>query len=162
MVLRHHPGNPAHTEFALYCFGSAPDDPNWELKYADAAGDPSDTAVWLTDAEWDSVTIKGLMRDVNYCWRVKARNQVGIETALGNFECERTTDMPAVTGDLDDDGAVDLDDYVIFGDCMTGPDVTVRPPACGEDEFDYADVRPDDGDVDLDDFAGCIESFSGE
>jgi len=154
-------GNPAHTVFALYCAGAFPDDAIWEYKWVDASGDPSDTEVWLTAAEWGTMTIWGLTGNTNYCWRAKAKNQAGVQTGLGDFSCKKTTVMPLIAGDLDDNGAVDLDDYAMFDACLAGPDVTVAPPLCGADAWEYADVNPNDGDVDLEDYAAMAESFSG-
>jgi len=56
-------------------------------------------------------------------------------------ECE--VDVP---GDLDGDGDVDNDDFAIFADCMSGPDI---PYSLG---CDAADLNVD-GDVDVADFA---------
>jgi len=56
------------------------------------------------------------------------------------------------TGDLDDDGDRDLDDYFIFAGCMNGPEVPY-PIDCDE-----ADLNTD-GDVDLNDFAEFQDAF---
>ena len=63
-------------------------------------------------------------------------------------------------GDLDLDCDVDLIDYVIQASCMAGPGVTIPPIDCTAEEFAAADTDAD-GDVDLDDFAGFQEVFSG-
>ena len=49
-------------------------------------------------------------------------------------------------GDMDCDGDVDLGDYALFADCLTGPDVAY-PTGCV-----YADLDSDEN-VDLADFA---------
>jgi len=54
-----------------------------------------------------------------------------------------------LTGDLDDDGDVDLDDYAVFADCLNGPG---NSPASGCPSGVNGDLD-DDEDVDLSDFA---------
>ena len=61
-------------------------------------------------------------------------------------------------GDIDIDGDVDLDDYGLFADCMSGPDVTDPPIGCDPVEFTRSDLH-DDGDVDLHDFAEFQQVF---
>ena len=56
-------------------------------------------------------------------------------------------------GDLDEDGDVDLDDYVVLAECMYGPGVA--PPTCSE----YSDIDGD-GDMDLVDFALLSSALS--
>jgi hypothetical protein len=153
-------GNPGHTEFAIQCVTSP--DPNWSGMYVDASGYPAgsaqEDAVWETDAEWGVITLRGMIADTNYCWRVKARNQDGIETDFCGWQCHKTTTEPTISGDLDDDGDVDLGDYAIFANCLAGPEVTTPPGDCSADEFNWADVHPDDN-VDLWDFAKFQELF---
>lgn len=57
-------------------------------------------------------------------------------------------DAMSVFGDLDHDGDVDLVDFAIFADCVSGADVPARP-GCEEANLDGDSV----GDVDLSDFA---------
>ena len=57
-------------------------------------------------------------------------------------------------GDVDADGAVDLDDHAEFVACMTGPDVEVGAP-CRRLDADH------DNDVDLKDFAAFQANFTG-
>ncbi|MEZ6085784.1 MAG: hypothetical protein R3E58_17990 [Phycisphaerae bacterium] len=57
-----------------------------------------------------------------------------------------------VKGDLDNNGIVNLDDYVIWQNCLEGPGIIV-PPACAIADCDA------DQDVDLSDFAIFAESF---
>jgi hypothetical protein len=64
------------------------------------------------------------------------------------------------SGDFDDDGDVDLDDYARFEDCMTGPDEGSLPPGCPAADFAEADLD-DDNDVDLFDFAVLEGLFGG-
>ena len=154
--------NPTHTKFAIHCVTSP--DANWSGKYVNTSGYPAgsaeEDAVWQTDSEWGVITLRGMIADTNYCWRVKARNQDTIETGFSGWQCHTTTAEPTIPGDLDDDGDVDLDDYAVFVDCLGGPGVTTPPGGCSADEFDWADVQPD-GDVDLEDFATFQEVFTG-
>ncbi|HRX86596.1 MAG TPA: autotransporter-associated beta strand repeat-containing protein, partial [Phycisphaerae bacterium] len=60
---------------------------------------------------------------------------------------------PAVKGDMDGDGDIDLDDYFDFAACMTGPLGTVGA-GCENADFDA------DGDVDLLDAAGFQAAFA--
>ncbi|MGD8451542.1 MAG: PQQ-binding-like beta-propeller repeat protein [Phycisphaerae bacterium] len=55
-------------------------------------------------------------------------------------------------GDMDGDGDVDADDFVLWAPCMAGPEVTTPPPGCEPAAFQRADLDSD-GDVDLRDFA---------
>ena len=58
------------------------------------------------------------------------------------------------TGDLDGDGDADLDDFVLFADCLNGPDVAY-PAGC-----EAADLEGgNDGDVDEADFAVFQAAF---
>ncbi|HNQ23332.1 MAG TPA: beta-propeller fold lactonase family protein [Phycisphaerae bacterium] len=66
---------------------------------------------------------------------------------------------PPVPGDLDDDGDVDIDDFALFVDCMSGPEVTTPPPGCAPDVFDAANLDTD-ADVDLGDFAEFENAFT--
>lgn len=62
--------------------------------------------------------------------------------------------------DADGDGDVDLDDYLLFADCLNGPNQTPAPtlttPEVCLEAFDAGDQ-----DVDLEDFAAFQESFMG-
>jgi len=60
--------------------------------------------------------------------------------------------IPAIPGDLDQNGTVDLDDVSAFAGCMAGPDVTTPPPGCDPEQFQRADLDGD-ADADLADFA---------
>ncbi len=58
-----------------------------------------------------------------------------------------------VLGDLDADGDVDLSDYTVFANCITGPDLSLAP-GCGP-----ADLGGD-GDVDVVDFGLLQQQFT--
>jgi hypothetical protein len=57
-------------------------------------------------------------------------------------------------GDADDDGDVDLIDFLLFTDCLTGPEAGPVVSTCR-----LFDAEPDD-DIDLDDFAAFQSVFS--
>lgn len=62
-------------------------------------------------------------------------------------------------GDIDGDGAVNLDDHAIFVLCMAGPEVPTPPRGCSQAHFDLADVHTDN-DVDLQDYGLLIELYT--
>jgi predicted CXXCH cytochrome family protein len=83
--------------------------------------------------------------------------------------CDSCPEVPAPAGvdpfgrskgtiDLDCD--VDLDDYLLFANCISGPDETEMPPACTVDDFSHADTD-DDADVDLGDASIFELNFTG-
>lgn len=77
-------GNPSSspaTFFALQVSSTTPTDATWDGKYIDAAGDPSDTAVWLPDSSWDDLLVTGLSPGTEYSLIAKAKNGDGDETA---------------------------------------------------------------------------------
>ncbi|HNQ22963.1 MAG TPA: hypothetical protein PKK06_07710 [Phycisphaerae bacterium] len=59
-----------------------------------------------------------------------------------------------IPGDLNCDGIVDLDDFLIFTACMTGPEIGIVP------ECSCADLDAD-GDADIVDFAAFQRAFTG-
>ncbi|MCE5248982.1 hypothetical protein LLG96_02050 [bacterium] len=67
--------NPAYTEYAVF---AETDD-----AFIDASGNKTDTAVWQTRASWGSITACGLTAATEHTFRVKARNQDGVETDFG-------------------------------------------------------------------------------
>ncbi|MEE8306506.1 MAG: SBBP repeat-containing protein, partial [Gammaproteobacteria bacterium] len=90
-------GNPAAnptTLFAVQVVTTTPADATWLNQWVDAAGNPSATAVWLTDAALDALTLTGLNSSTTYGVRVKARNENSDETAL-SAEGQGVTTSPA-------------------------------------------------------------------
>jgi hypothetical protein len=67
---------------------------------------------------------------------------------------------PAVPGDMDGDGDVDLDDHASFVECLAGPEVAPSPgePLTAEECLTVFDFD-EGGDVDLRDYSVFIESF---
>ena len=65
----------------------------------------------------------------------------------------------AIPGDIDKDSDVDLADFALLANCLTGPNETTRPPGCDAVYFARADLEGDDGDVDVADFAAFQEAF---
>lgn len=65
-----------------------------------------------------------------------------------------------VPHDLDRDGDVDSNDFGIFAQCMSGPEVLTPPPGCDPVLFERADLD-EDGDVDSIDFALFQVAFGG-
>jgi len=63
-----------------------------------------------------------------------------------------TINVGPLPGDIDDDGDVDLDDYVLFGAAMSGPTAPTAEPDADLDG---------DGDCDLTDFATFSIGFTG-
>ena len=70
----------------------------------------------------------------------------------------------AIPGDADDDGDVDLDDYVVFSDCLAGPEATPRPTTSGLTAADCLRIfdRDADADVDLADFPAFLGPYARE
>lgn len=64
----------------------------------------------------------------------------------------------APAGDSNDDGVVDLDDFVILAQCLAGPGEADPPVGCDPYQFRASDLD-DDGDVDLADFAAFAVNF---
>ena len=81
-------GNPASsptTLFAAQVVTTSPSHATWLNKYVDASGNPSASAVWLSDAALDAMTLRGLATSTTYGVKVKARNESSSEeTALGS------------------------------------------------------------------------------
>lgn len=75
--------NPA-TSFAVQITVTAGTDTTWDTKWVDSGGNPSASAVWLTDAQLDNLVITGLTSSVTYRAQSKARNQDSIETSLSS------------------------------------------------------------------------------
>ena len=68
---------------------------------------------------------------------------VGVSFSANEFRAD---------GDFDGDGAVAGTDYTVFNECMGGPNVSLPPFACVDEDFAHANVD-NDYDVDLGDFA---------
>lgn len=93
-------GNPTSnpvTYFAVQISTTSPSDNTWDSKYVDASGDPSDTAVWLTDAQIDGLTVTNLNEGTGYTFRVKARNENQEETSFSTTNSTSTLDNTAPT-----------------------------------------------------------------
>ena len=58
-------------------------------------------------------------------------------------------------GDVNNDGAWDVDDWQLFADCLTGPDVTPTAGSCEDLDFDC------DADVDMHEFAAFQQRCGG-
>lgn len=67
--------NPTYTVYALYN--------ETDAVFIDTAGNSTGTAVWQTRNDWGTVTVLGLVPGTEYTFKVKARNQVGVETEFG-------------------------------------------------------------------------------
>ncbi len=95
LVLTHaensNPASNPTTAFAVQA--SSTDDATWHGKYVDASGNPSDTAVWRSDDDWDPTTINGLDEATDYQFRSKARNQDNDETSFGSYGSVTTLDV---------------------------------------------------------------------
>jgi len=92
-------------------------------------------------------------------WSVRARIGSALSDPAGAV-CAQTVVQP---GDYDTDGDVDLDDYLVFADCMAGPDTPPSPSLPGvteQDCLDAFDFEPDN-DVDLADFGAFARVFTG-
>ncbi len=63
--------------------------------------------------------------------------------------------LPHVPADYDDDGDVDLEDFVRFQACFSGPNNAAGSPGCGAADIDA------DADVDLEDFLRFTHCFNG-
>lgn len=67
----------------------------------------------------------------------------------------------SLTGDLDGDRDIDMDDFMLFTPCMGGPGVTETPPGGDSSVFDLADLDGD-SDVDAKDFCEFQLRFVGQ
>lgn len=79
----------------------------------------------------------------------------GVGSTLDPAQIILTNFLPGLPGDCDDDNDVDLDDYVLFPNCLDGPGVPF-----GLVECNCIDCNTDD-DVDLRDFADFQSGFTG-
>lgn len=85
------PASSPTTYFAVQVVTTS--DAAWLSKWVDASGNPSATAVWLTDAQLDALVLQGLQSSTLYGVKVKARNQDTDETPL-SAEGQGTTLAP--------------------------------------------------------------------
>lgn len=145
--------NPAATEFAVQCASTS--DGTWNGMYVTAAGSPSATSVWQTDALWGNVLVQGLSSGVQYCFHVKARNADLIETGFSAPACAQTTST-LTYGDLNCDGNVDFSDINPFVLALASPAQYQQSyPSCNilngdinqDGAVDFADINP---------FVNCI------
>jgi hypothetical protein len=81
-------------------------------------------------------------------------------TTAGRVRIQQGNPVP---GDFDEDGDVDLDDYLVFANCMAGPDAVPSPtqPYVTAQGCRHAFDLDVDDDVDLADFAGFQMEFTG-
>lgn len=85
-------GNPATnptTDFAVQI--TAASDATWNTKWVDASGNPSASAVWLTDAQLDGLVLTGLTTSVSYAAQSEARNFNSVATALSSSGSNTTS-----------------------------------------------------------------------
>ena len=77
-------GNPASNPSTQFAILVTTTDGTWNNKYVDASGNPSASAVWRTDAQFDGIPVLGLQANTDYTFAVKARNGENEETAFGS------------------------------------------------------------------------------
>lgn len=102
-------GNPASnptTNFAVQVVTTSPNDSTWLNQWVNASGNPSATAVWLTDSQLDALTLQGLAYGTTYGVKVKAKNQDGDETPL-SAEGQGTTTSAIISVTITTDKSVD-------------------------------------------------------
>jgi hypothetical protein len=109
----------------------------------------SDGVNWteLPDTPWAPRHAASVFVFDNALWMVAGNN---MERDVWRLDV--VPDEP--TGDLDDDGNVDLNDFALFADCLTGPTIPAGPE-CNPADFDR------DADLDLADFSAFQRAFSG-
>ncbi|MFQ5415340.1 MAG: FG-GAP repeat domain-containing protein [Phycisphaerae bacterium] len=79
--------------------------------------------------------------------------QAAALAALALAACVRVAGAQCTHGDLDGSGTVDLSDYALLVDCVSGPGQGPAPRGCGPVDADA------DGDVDVRDFAAFQRVF---
>lgn len=92
-------GNPTSnptTNYAVTVTTTSPTDNTWINKWVDTSGNPSASAVWMSDSTLDALVLHGLTPGSTYGVKVKARNQDGDETAL-SAETQATTVLISIT-----------------------------------------------------------------
>jgi hypothetical protein len=91
-----------------------------------------------------------LLNDVDFTVPIDPKNpDLGTIRVFGTVT--GSVELPVLTGDVDDDFDVDLDDYAAWFACMGGPGVTEPPDGCTPDAFAASDLD-DDSDVDIGDY----------
>ena len=141
-------------------------------------GETGQRTIYVDNAECASGSIGGDFSNWDTGYRFALANELTLDrTWLGEFRLvaiydralepaevaqnfDAGPDGPGLTGDLDGDGDVDIDDFNTFADCLAGSDVFDPPPGCNPGDFINADLDGD-GDVDLTDFARFQEVFTG-
>jgi hypothetical protein len=89
---------------------------------------------------------------MNFFWN---RNII-FDPNLGSFSYLHISDtFDFAYGDFDRDFDVDEDDFIIFQDCSTGPNIPFTAPECNEVDAD------DDADIDQNDFGIFQRCYSG-
>ena len=79
-----------------------------------------------------------------------------------HFDNVRLVRRSLLTGDGDDDGDVDQTDFVLFTDCMQGPENAPQPtPPTSVDDCTTTHDGDSDADIDLHDFLGLQRTFTG-
>ncbi len=150
-------GNPSHTVFAIRCAATNPSHPVWDGMYVNAGGQPSATAVWQTDSQWNDILVTGLNGSTTYTFTVKARNQQGVETAFGPAASLATT-VAGLKGDLNCDASVNFGDINPFVLRLADPGAYAAAyPGCP----DYNGDINDDGSVNFADINPFIALLSG-
>ena len=71
-------GNDTNPSYTVYAIFNEADD-----KYLDTTGSASATEVWQTSTAWDTVRASGLTASKTYTFKVKAKDQDGVETDFG-------------------------------------------------------------------------------
>jgi len=105
----------------------------------------------------------GSVITTNGSWLNVGQSAIGLSRS--NTHQMRAGGIPAILellppfGDIDGDGDADLDDHALFALCMSGPDVTLPPRGCSQEQFDQADLHSD-SDVDMEDFRELAAAFS--
>ncbi len=79
------------TNFAVQITVTAGSDATWNNKWVDGSGNPSASAVWLSDAQLDNLVITGLQSSVTYAAASKARNTDTVETSLSSTGSNTTS-----------------------------------------------------------------------
>ncbi len=85
-------GNPAGTEYALYCTTAG--------KWVQASGALDAAAVWQTATDWGAKTVLGLSEHTSYSFTVTARNGAGVLTTASPPASGITLDVTAPTATI--------------------------------------------------------------